>query len=112
MIPDLMLTERRSTQYSLCVAIITMVLWCVRICIRGRTLDIYGGIVSNTLYDIMLVALWSYSAVIQYSGDYSDPEHIAVQPWYLDRECAEARPPIRAGCRAAKASFDLAVFAA
>lgn len=107
-----MLTELRNNQYSLCVAIITMVLWFVRLCIRGHTLDVYSGVMSNILYDIMLVALWSYSAVIQHSGDYSDPEHIAVHPWYLDRGCAEARENIQVGCRAAEASFDLAVFAA
>jgi len=104
--------ERRSTQYSLCIAIITMILWFVRLCIRGRTLDVSGAVVSNILYDMMLVALWFYSTVIQSSGDYSDPKHIALQPWYLERGCAEASPNNRAGCRTAKASFGLAVFAA
>jgi hypothetical protein len=104
--------ERRSTQYSLCVATVTMVLWVVRLCIRGHTLDVYGAVISNMLYDIMLVALWSYSAVIQSSGDYSDPKHIATRPWYLERRCAVAWPNNRAGCQAAKASFGLAVFAA
>lgn len=89
-----------------------MVLWFLRLCIRGRTLDVYGAVVSNMLYDMMLVALWSYSAVIQSSGDYSDPLHIALRPWYLERECAEASSNKQAGCRAAKASFGLAVFAA
>jgi hypothetical protein len=64
------------------------------------------------LYDMMLVALWSYSAVVQSSGDYSDPKHIALRPWYLERGCAEASLTIRAGCHAVKASFGLAVFAA
>ncbi|KAF3044873.1 hypothetical protein E8E11_007606 [Didymella keratinophila] len=104
--------DERSAQYTLCIAIITMILWFVRLCIRGRTLDVSGAVVSNILYDIMLVALWSYSAVIQSSGDYSDPKHTALQPWYLERGCAEASPNNRAGCRAARASFGLAVFAA
>ncbi|KAF3038332.1 hypothetical protein E8E12_006791 [Didymella heteroderae] len=89
-----------------------MILWFVRLCIRGRTLDLEGSVMSNILYDMMLVALWSYSAVIQSTGDYSDPQHIALRPWYLERECAEAWPTNRAGCRAAKASFGLALFAA
>lgn len=87
-----------------------MVLWFVRLCIRGRTLDVYGAVVSNVLYDIMLVALWCYSAVIQSSGDYSDPKHIAVRPWYLERRCTEAWPNNRNACQAAKASFGLAIF--
>ncbi|KAF1925518.1 uncharacterized protein M421DRAFT_69642 [Didymella exigua CBS 183.55] len=104
--------DERSTQYSLCIAIITMVLWFVRLCIRGRTLDVYGAVMCNMLYDLMLITLWSYSAVIQSSGDYSDPKHIALHPWYLESGCAEAWPNNRAGCRAAKASLGLAVFAA
>lgn len=108
-----MLTDNaRSTQSSLCIAIITVVLWFVRLCIRGRTLDVSGAVVSNMLYDMMLIALWSYSAVIQSSGDYSDPKHISLRPWYLEYGCTEARPNNRPGCRVAKASFGLAVFAA
>lgn len=102
----------RSTQYSLCIAIVTMILWFVRLCIRGRTLDICGAVVSNILYDALLIALWSYSAVIQSSGDFLDPKHIAFRPWYLERECTEAWPSSRARCRAAKGSYALAIFAA
>lgn len=104
--------DYRSTQYSLCIAIVTMILWFVRLFIRGRTLDVYGAVVSNMLYDMMLIALWSYSAVIQSSGDYSDPQHIALRPWYLERRCTEVWSNNVAGCRAAKASFGMALFAA
>jgi hypothetical protein len=100
-----------STQYNLCVAIITMVIWFVRLCIRGRTLDIYGLAVSNVLYDILLIALWTYSVVIQSSGDFSDPKHISLRPWYLDHSCSEAWPRSHGACEAAKASFGLATFA-
>ncbi|KAF2628231.1 hypothetical protein BU25DRAFT_458074 [Macroventuria anomochaeta] len=109
--PMPLIWDERSTQYSLCVAIITMVLWFVRLCIRGRTLDVYGAAVSNVLYDIILMALWSYSAVIQSSGDSSDPKHISLRPWYLEHGCSEARSRNRAACQAAKASFGLAIFA-
>lgn len=67
-----------------------MVFWFVRLCIRGQTLDVYGRVVSNALYDAILVALWSYSAAIQSSGDFEDPEHIATRPWYLERGCEGA----------------------
>lgn len=88
-----------------------MMLWFVRLCIRGQTLDVYGRVVSNALYDAILVALWSYSAAIQSSGDFEDPEHIATRPWYLERGCEGAGARSRAACYAAKGSFGLVIFA-
>ncbi|KZM24850.1 hypothetical protein ST47_g4026 [Ascochyta rabiei] len=109
--PMPLIWDERSTQYNLCIAIVTMVLWFVRLCIRGRTLDVYSAVVSNVLYDIILIALWSYSAVVQFSGDFSDPKHISLRPWYFDHGCSEAWPSNRGACEAAKASFGLTVFA-
>lgn len=40
-----------------------MISWLVRLYIQGRTLDVYGVIVSNALYDTILIALWSQSTV-------------------------------------------------
>ena len=74
-------------------------------------MDVYGRAVSNALYDAILVALWSYSAVVQSSGDFEDPEHIALRPWYLERGCGGARSSSRGACYAAKGSFGLVVFA-
>ncbi|KAH6633507.1 hypothetical protein C7974DRAFT_412493 [Boeremia exigua] len=107
--PMPLIWDERSTQYNLCVAIITMLLWFVRLCIRGRALDVFGAVVSNVLYDIMLVALWSYSAAVQSSGDFTDPQHISLRPWYLDHRCNEARQKNYVGCQTAKASFGLAI---
>ena len=101
----------RSTRYNICVAVITIVLWFVRLCIKGHTLDLYGAVMSNALYDVILIALWSYSAVVQSSGDFSDPKHISLQPWCLNHQCKEAWPPNRSACAVVKASFGLTVFA-
>ncbi|KAF9690867.1 hypothetical protein EKO04_010955 [Ascochyta lentis] len=109
--PMPLIWDERSTQYNLCIAVVTMVLWFVRLCIRGRTLDVYGAVVSNVLYDIILIALWSYSAVVQSSGDFSDPNYISLRPWYLDRGCSKAWPSNRNACEAAKTSFGLTIFA-
>ncbi|KAJ4993700.1 hypothetical protein SVAN01_00754 [Stagonosporopsis vannaccii] len=103
--------DERSTQSNLCVAIITIVFWFVRLCIRGRTLDVFGAVVSNVLYDIILILLWCYSIVTQTTGDFSDPKHISLRPWYLDHGCSEAWPSNHAACRVAKGSFGLTVFA-
>lgn len=100
----------RSTQYSLYVAVITMIFWLMRLFIRGPTLDTYGSVMSNALYDAILVALWSYGTVIQSSGDFSDPKRIALRPWYLEHECSEASRGSRTACYAAKGSFGLSVF--
>lgn len=88
-----------------------MVLWLVRFCIRGRTLDVYGAVVSNVLYDALSITLWTYSAVIQSSGDFSDTKHISVRPWYLEQKCSEAWPRNRGACEAAKAAFGVTILA-
>lgn len=88
-----------------------MVFWVVRLFIRGHTLDVFGAVVSNALYDIILIALWSYSAVVQSSGDFSDPKHISLRPWYFDHGCGEAWPSNHGACKVAKASYGLTVFA-
>lgn len=88
-----------------------MFLWFVRLCIRGRTLDVFGAVVSNVLYDIILILLWCYITITQASGDFSDPKHMSRQPWYLVHGCSEAWPDNHAACQAAKGSFGLAVFA-
>jgi hypothetical protein len=87
-----------------------MVLWFVRLCLKGHTLDVCGTVVSNALYDTILIALWSYSAVVQSSSDFSDPKHISLQPWYLNHQCKEAWPSNRSACAVMKASFGLTVF--
>lgn len=100
----------RLTQYNLCAAVVTMVLWIVRLCIRGRTLDIYGSIVSNVLYDIILIAFWSYSVATQPPGHFLDSEHLYPQRRYFDHECNEAWPRNPGTCETSKVSFGLAVF--
>lgn len=68
-------------------------------------------LVTNALYDALLLALWCYSVVVQSSGDFSDPGHIAVRPWYLERGCSEAWKKNRAVCLEAKGAFGMAVVA-
>lgn len=65
----------------------------------------------NALYDLLLVAMWAYSAITQSSGDFTDLEHISFKPWYLERGCEEARWQSRRACEVVTASYGLSVFA-
>jgi hypothetical protein len=90
-------------------------MWLVRFSIISfskQVLDFYTTITINALYDIILAGLWIYSAYIQDLGDFSDPKHISLRPWYLEHECAEASLPTRYGCDIMKWSYGLSVFAA
>lgn len=98
-------------QYNLCVAIITMVLWIVRLCIRGHTLDMYGTVISNVLYDVILIALWSYSAVTQSPGHYLELEYLYPRQRYSYHKYNEIGPQNLGTCETAKASFGLVIFA-
>ena len=77
-----------------------------------QTLEFYSTITVNALYDAILAVLWMYSASLQNSGDFSDPEHISLRPWYLERGCAGAWKENMYGCEVMRWSYGLSVFAA
>ncbi|KAI1422447.1 hypothetical protein F5Y12DRAFT_616030 [Xylaria sp. FL1777] len=67
---------------------------------------------SNAFYDLLLLALWTYSVSIQLSGDYSDPEHLSHRPWYLEKSCSQITPGYVRFCHLSKAAFALCVLSA
>jgi hypothetical protein len=108
-------TSSSCTLCNLLIAVTTLFIWLVRLSIMSfsrHTLDFYATITINALYDVVLAGLWIYSTSLQDSGDFSDPEHISLQPWYLERGCAEAWSSNQYGCKIMKWSYGLSVFAA
>lgn len=73
-------------------------------------LDLVGKMSTNALYDLLLVALWSYSAFLQNLGDVSDPQHLSLRPWYLEHGCGRASPETLKECNAIRRSFFLTLF--
>lgn len=65
-------TQHNAALYNVCTSALALVLWCVRVGIRGRGLDVYGAVAANAMYDVLLALLWTYSAVLQHAGDAVD----------------------------------------
>ncbi|KAI0441791.1 hypothetical protein F4803DRAFT_522214 [Xylaria telfairii] len=66
----------------------------------------------NAFYDVLLSVFWVYSVIIQSSGDYSDPKHLSVRPWYLERGCSQIAPEYASFCHVSKAAFAFSVISA
>ncbi|KAF2787518.1 hypothetical protein K505DRAFT_329629 [Melanomma pulvis-pyrius CBS 109.77] len=109
--PIPMIWDESSTRCNLCIAIITVIVWVARFSIRGRGLDVFSLVIVNALYDLLLVAMWAYSAIVQSSGDFTDLERISFHPWYLERGCEKARWQSRRACEVVAASYGLSVLA-
>jgi hypothetical protein len=91
--------------------VLSLVLWGIRFGIRGRSLDLYGAVTTNAVYDALLALLWTCSAVMQGSNDGSDPGRTGSQLWYVEHECGEPWSMDRIACGAALASFALTIVA-
>lgn len=103
-----------STVFHLVIAVITLFVWIVRFQVNflsGYALDLHANIMTNAMYDILLVGLYASSAAFQNSGDFSDPKHISLRPWYLERGCEDAWARIRGGCEIMRVSYSVTVFA-
>jgi hypothetical protein len=103
-------TRHSAALYNVCISVLALVLWCVRVGIRGRGLDVYGAVAANAMYDVLLALLWTYSAVLQHSGDATETKHGGLQPWCLGKSGRRNQNQVVCG-GAARASFGLAVVA-
>ncbi|KAF2678849.1 hypothetical protein K458DRAFT_315793 [Lentithecium fluviatile CBS 122367] len=112
--PIPLIWDESSTLCNLCIALLTFIFWIIRFNVNllsGKSWDLYSTIMTNALYDGILIALWVYSATVQSSGDFSDPQHISLRPWYLDHACDLASPKNWSACATVKASYVFSVFA-
>ncbi|XP_014560979.1 hypothetical protein COCVIDRAFT_33999 [Bipolaris victoriae FI3] len=112
--PMPLIWDQSSTMFHLVIAVIALFVWIVRFqvnCLSGYVLDLHASIMTNAIYDILLVGLYASSAVLQNSGDFSDPGHIGLRPWYLERGCKDAWERTRGGCEVMRVSYGVTVFA-
>ena len=100
----------RRHRYHLYVSIVTGVILLARIRTQVWGLDLVGKMGVNAPYDLLLVALWSYSVILQNSGDISDPEHLSLRPWYLELGCGQASLETLGACNALRRSSFLTFF--
>lgn len=89
-----------------------MLIWITRHLVNfwnASCLDTCAMVIINGTYDILLIALWAYSSVVQSSGDFTDIQHISIRPWYLDRGCEKTLRGDFGACEIMVAAYGLSV---
>ena len=97
----------------MCIAVVTMLIWAIRCLINFRSVsrfDVCARLMINGAYDIMLLGLWTYSAAVQNSGDFTDAKHISVRPWYLQRGCSGLYERHRSACELMGVAYGISAF--
>ncbi|KAK2772615.1 hypothetical protein CKAH01_13911 [Colletotrichum kahawae] len=80
--------SQRLTTSNAATAVLSLAVLFARITIAALRYDARW---TNTAYDVVLAALWAWSAAAQGGGaDLTDSEHLMPRPWYLARGCEEA----------------------
>ncbi|KAK8876880.1 hypothetical protein PGQ11_001826 [Apiospora arundinis] len=90
------------TDSALAIATLSLVL-----CITRIILSFYTFMMPalGLFYDLVLAISWYYSVHAQSSGDFSDPEHISIRPWFLEKSCDVVAMQNRDACIVGKVSF-------
>lgn len=80
------------------------------ICLARMVLHYYDATMMwiEVGYSAILGTLWCYSVQSQTSGDFSDPSHPSIRPWYLERGCHGIKGTFHDACVFGQASFALA----
>ncbi|EHA51839.1 hypothetical protein MGG_05819 [Pyricularia oryzae 70-15] len=94
------------TDSTMAIAVLSFVLCLARVVLRYYDA---AFLAIDVLYDGLLAALWYYNVASQSSPDLTDPKHLSMRPWYLDRSCSVVSGHAEGACIVAKATFYLAV---
>lgn len=101
-----MIPETSLTDSTMAIAVLSFVLCLARVVLRYYDA---AFLAIDVLYDGLLAALWYYNVASQSSPDLTDPKHLSMRPWYLDRSCSVVSGHAEGACIVAKATFYLAV---
>ncbi|KAI0834408.1 hypothetical protein F5Y06DRAFT_279187 [Hypoxylon sp. FL0890] len=63
----------------------------------------------DAMNDLLLSGFWMYSVVAQSSSDLTDPDHLSLRPWYLEKSCNILDASVIEVCLLAKACFAFSV---
>ncbi|KAI1133985.1 hypothetical protein F5Y05DRAFT_249496 [Hypoxylon sp. FL0543] len=63
----------------------------------------------DAMNDMLLSGFWMYSVVAQSSSDLTDPSHLSLRPWYLEKSCNILDSSVIRICLLAKACFAFSV---
>ncbi|KAI1102757.1 hypothetical protein F4804DRAFT_312129 [Jackrogersella minutella] len=100
---------QRLSESNLAISILATAMFSTRIALTY--FDVAWGFsrLFNTANDVLLSGFWMYSVVAQSSSDLTDPDHLSVRPWYLEKSCNILDASGVEVCLLAKACFTLSV---
>ncbi|WYZ42685.1 hypothetical protein EsH8_VI_000384 [Colletotrichum jinshuiense] len=101
--------SQRLTTSSMAIAVLGASVFFARLTMAALQ---YEARWTNAAYDAFLAVLWACSAAAQNGPDFTDPQHLSMRPWYLERSCDEAWAQNRGWCRIAKWEYGWAILAA
>ncbi|KAL7628444.1 hypothetical protein AAE478_002647 [Parahypoxylon ruwenzoriense] len=100
---------QRLNESNLAISVLTVTISVVRVALGYFGVASSFSITYNALNDMLLSGFWMYSVAAQSSSDLTDPNHISVRPWYLEKSCNILDPSIVHFCFLAKACFAFSV---
>ncbi|KAI0380594.1 hypothetical protein F5Y04DRAFT_94802 [Hypomontagnella monticulosa] len=99
-------TQRES---NLAIAVLATAICSARIVLACFGVTPHFSRLFNALNDVLLSGFWMYSVVAQSSSDLTDPDHISLRPWYLEKSCSILDASVASFCSLAKAQFTFSV---
>ncbi|KAI1415448.1 hypothetical protein F5Y13DRAFT_144430 [Hypoxylon sp. FL1857] len=63
----------------------------------------------DAMNDMLLSGFWMYSVAAQSSSDLTDPDHLSLRPWYLEKSCSILNSSVIEVCFLAKACFAFSI---
>ncbi|KAI2617659.1 hypothetical protein GGS26DRAFT_397405 [Hypomontagnella submonticulosa] len=100
---------QRLSESNLAIAVLAATICSARIVLACFGVTPRFSRLFNAVNDVLLAGFWMYSVVAQSSSDLTDPEHLSVRPWYLEKSCDFLDAGIAGVCSLAKASFIFSV---
>ncbi|KAK3293060.1 uncharacterized protein B0H64DRAFT_376029 [Chaetomium fimeti] len=79
------LWTERCSESLLAVALVNITVWLVKLALLCCDFNIR---LLSAFYHVLMSGLWLFCVNAQSSSDLSDPEHLSLCPWYLEKSCS------------------------
>ncbi|KAI5862496.1 hypothetical protein GGS23DRAFT_570477 [Durotheca rogersii] len=101
--------SQRLSESNLAISVLAVVISMVRIVLAFLGSASSFSAVFNAFNDMLLSGFWMYSVAAQSSSDLTDPGHLSLRPWYLEKSCEILHESVVHHCVLAKACFAFSV---
>lgn len=100
---------QRLSESNLAISVLATAVCSARIALTYFNLTPGFSRLFSAMNDMLLSGFWMYSVTAQSSSDLTDPDHLSVRPWYLEKSCSILDESVVEVCVLAKACFALSV---